>query len=158
MRNLRTILAGGMLAIAILAWTGAFAVVLLDSGGASGAWYSPSRSGEGFFVEIVESGNQDRFVVTWYTYDGNRNQMWIGGNVLIPAGATSITVPVTVTSGPIFGDGFDASDVEYTPWGSLTFRFSNCDSGVVRYDSSIGFGSGTINLVRLTNLKQVTCR
>ena len=36
-------------------------------------------------------------------------------------------------------------------------EFTGCGVAVVNYDSSAGFGVGTLNMVRLTNLMGITC-
>jgi hypothetical protein len=134
-----------------------FADVELSNGGASGQWYNPSRDGEGIFVEIVESNGDQKISVAWFTYDNTGFQMWLVGVAELQAGQTVVTIPVAVTDGPKFGPDYDPAAVNRTPWGTLTLNFSSCSAGILSYASSVGFGSGAINLTRLTNLTQVRC-
>jgi hypothetical protein len=43
------------------------------------------------------------------------------------------------------------------PWGTLTFTFTNCDHGNVDFDSVFGYGSGNMNLTRLTLPAGLAC-
>jgi hypothetical protein len=131
--------------------------VNLSNGGVSGQWYNPSRDGEGLFVEIVEGSTNQQFAVSWFTYDENGNQMWLVGNVVIEGDLTSVVVPVVVTNGPMFGPDYDPAALNRTSWGTLTLAFPSCSTGLLSYASSVGFGSGAINLTRLTSLTQVRC-
>ncbi len=50
------------------------------------------------------------------------------------------------------------STVEYTPWGTLELDL-DCEGGTATYNSTeAGFGSGTLNVVRLTNIDQLGCQ
>ena len=84
--------------------------------------------------------------------------MWLVGNVIIQADQTSVTIPVKVTNGPKFGPDYDPADKMQTIWGTLTLVFDSCSTGLLAYESSVaGFGSGGIELTRLTSLTQVRC-
>jgi hypothetical protein len=62
------------------------------------------------------------------------------------------------TSGGIFGPDFDPDLVEYKPWGTLELNL-DCTGGTATYTSSEeGFGSGTLNVVRLTSIDQLGCQ
>ena len=61
------------------------------------------------------------------------------------------------SNGGIFGDVFDPRDVEFPDWGSLTLDLA-CDGGTATYDSTEeGFGSGTLNVIKLSNLVGLGC-
>ena len=61
------------------------------------------------------------------------------------------------TQGGVFGDDFDPAAVERLPWGSLVLDI-DCDGGAASYDSSeAGFGSGVLNIVKLTELDSLNC-
>jgi hypothetical protein len=49
---------------------------------------------------------------------------------------------------------FDAKAIVRAPWGSLKFTFSDCDHGRIEFDSTRGYGRGSMNLTRLT----LTCQ
>lgn len=122
--------------------------------GHSGSWYDPSRDGEGFLLEVVG----EVVVAYWFTYDAEGGQQWVvGAGQITGSNQDTALVPVTVTSGAVFGDSFEPEDVLRSEWGSLRFEFSTCDTGRVDYESTVGFGSGRILLTRLTQLRNSAC-
>ena len=123
--------------------------------GITGSWYDPERDGEGYNIEIVGSSLDPQLLAYFYTYDGGGNQMWLVGAG--PVNGDTAVVPVQVTSGPVFGDDYDKDDVIREDWGTLTFKFSSCTAGSVMYNSNMGFGSGTVNFIRLTYVTGLTC-
>jgi hypothetical protein len=119
----------------------------------TGTWYDPDHNGEGYVIEIL---NNNQAVVFWYTYDENGNQTWITGDGQVQG--NSIVINNTIfTEGGIFGTEFDPASVQRKNWGQITFDFSSCNTGVVNYESTAGFGSGQLNLVRLTNIDEHVC-
>jgi endonuclease/exonuclease/phosphatase family metal-dependent hydrolase len=119
----------------------------------SGSWYDPEHDGEGFMVQMLEDG---RAYLTWYTYDDQGQQMWLTG-VGDLNGSTVVIDELYVTAGGVFGPGFDPEAVELTPWGSLVFTFDTCTSARVDYESGLGFGSGSLNPIRLTAIEGLEC-
>ena len=41
----------------------------LANGSASGQWYNPARDGEGFYVEIIDTGGNLQISVAMYSYN-----------------------------------------------------------------------------------------
>ena len=123
--------------------------------GITGSWYDPARDGEGYNIEIVGSSLDPQLLAYFYTYDDAGNQMWLVGSG--PANGDTAVVPVQVTSGPVYGDGFDKDDVVREDWGTLTFTFSSCTAGSVVRASTMGFGTTTEDFVRLTYVTGLTC-
>ena len=152
-------ISSAIVAIAILFSSACFAQASITEGGVSGQWYNPTRDGEGLFVEIVETANGGQQIsVAWFTYDLDGFQMWLVGNIVLEGNPTSVTIPVIVTNGPKFGQDYDKADLNRLSWGTLTLTFPDCNSALLSYVSSApGFGSGAINLTRLTSLTQVRC-
>jgi hypothetical protein len=145
--------------IALLISSLCFAQASITEGGVSGQFYNAGRDGEGLFVEIVDTSNGGQQIsVAWFTYDLDGFQMWLVGNIVLEGDPTTVTIPVVVTNGPKFGQDYDMADLNRVSWGTLTLTFPDCNSAVLSYASSApGFGSGAINLTRLTNLTQVRC-
>ena len=118
----------------------------------TGSWYDPSRSGEGYIIEILEDG---RAIMIWYTYDLAGNLMWlIDSDGQVTAQGNDITLDfnnVMVTDGGVFGEDFNASAVTLNPWGEVHFQLQCGNGGTVQYSSTQpGFGSGQYNVVKLT--------
>jgi hypothetical protein len=119
----------------------------------TGAWFNPQRSGEGLLIEILDN---DKALVTWYTYNFDRQQVWlIGVGDIVNNKITNIAM--TITHGAIFGEDFLAADVIREAWGVVTLEFFDCNSGLLTYNSTVGFGSGETQLSRLTSIQNHGC-
>lgn len=120
----------------------------------TGSWYDPEKSGRGFVVEVTQAapgaatGNDPLMVVYWYDYFEGR-QIWMNGAEGFSWGASEVTVPLQITRGGQFGAAFAPSEVERDQaWGRVTVKFSGCDRGQFRFESS--YGSGEYSLRRIT--------
>ena len=56
-----------------------------------------------------------------------------------------MTLAPVITDGPVFGPGFDPTDVNHTTWGDFTFTFSGCDAGTLSYSGI--WGAGALNVI-----------
>jgi hypothetical protein len=124
--------------------------------GRSGAFYDPSRSGEGIFVQVLD---RDSAVVIFYTYTPDGKQFWlISSDVQITNNMISANMvyPASTTG---FGNGFNASEINLLPWGILTLEYQpGCSQVNMAYDSTIsGYGSGMHPYQRLTQPAGITC-
>ena len=115
----------------------------------SGSWYDPDQSGHGLSIEAVD---EERLVIYWYTYHPDGTPMWL---------ITAADLDGDVAQGNAFyHDGmpfgtFDPSALNRELWGTVSIRFLNCFTARLSYESDIvhdgvPYGSGEINLVRLT--------
>ena len=119
----------------------------------SGSWYDPTHNGEGYNVEVLING---QVVVYWFSYDPEGNRRWFFGVGEIVDGKL-VFDNIETTSGGVFGPGFDPDSVDYMPWGSLVLDL-NCNNGTATYTSTEdGFGSGILNVERLTHIDSLDC-
>ena len=119
----------------------------------SGSWFDPTHDGEGFNIEVLIDG---RVVVYWFSYDAEGNRRWFFGIGEIIDGKLVFDNMMT-SSGGIFGPEFDPATVELTHWGTLELDLK-CNSGTASYSSTEeGFGSGMLNVIRLTNIDELNC-
>ena len=124
--------------------------------GTGGTWYLLARDGEGFVLDVFEGEEgQWNMVATYYTYDGMGNQVWLIGNAT--AVGDSVTVPVQITDGGIFGPAFDPLIVNKADWGTLEFTFDNCWEGHVTatpnqamQNAGMGFVPVDFDITRVT--------
>jgi len=124
--------------------------------GTSSAWFDPSRSGEGFMLEILAS---DRAVMYWFTYDSEGEQDWYmaegeirGNRILFPE--------LIQASGGIFGPDFDPDIVTRTIVGSASFIWSGCDAGAMDWlidKDGNDRRHGRMNLQRLSRVMGIDC-
>ncbi|MBT8058636.1 MAG: hypothetical protein KJO33_03510, partial [Gammaproteobacteria bacterium] len=122
--------------------------------GLSGSYFDPFRNGEGVIVEWLPDG---RVLVVMFTYDPDGEQMWIYAdgpsngnsavmNALYPAASTS------------WGSGFDNSEIQLEPWGTITMTWDDCNNVTFEYDSIVpGYGSAERSYARLSTLQGEAC-
>ncbi|MEO8803541.1 MAG: hypothetical protein ABI304_05675 [Rudaea sp.] len=126
---------------------------VMDYAGQSGSWYDTSHSGEGFALQWLATGQA---IVTWYTYDTQGNQVWLLG-VGAEQNGSIVFDQMAITSGAHFGTAFDPASVQKEDWGTLTLQI-DCNGGTAHYASKqAAFGTGDLNLTRLTTLAQPAC-
>ncbi|MFC1720209.1 hypothetical protein ACFL00_03610 [Pseudomonadota bacterium] len=119
----------------------------------SGSWFDPAHDGEGIILEVLEDGSA---VVQWFTYDDEGGQMWIQGTGTFD-GQTLTVDNLFTTGGTVWGGLYDPGAIVVTSWGSLTMTFTGCGTATVDYQSTAGFGSGTLNMQRITKLMGIDC-
>jgi hypothetical protein len=136
----------------------AHASLNLADGTASGQWWNPTRDGEGFFVEIIDTGGNLQIGVAMYSYNEAGEQLWLVGNVAIADGDQGATVPVFLIEGHVWGTSYDPADKSTTEFGSIVVRFPSCDTALFSVQSSVeGLESGIYPLVRATDLVGIEC-
>lgn len=141
------------------------AVVQADSPGAavkacySGVWFEPARSGYGFNLEVIEQGDGNRGVVTyWYTYRPDGSPLWLSGVGRYSGGVVRVDLFQGGGTGAQFPFNFVADAVTQTRWGSATLRFTSNNTLDVTYTPAVsGYAAGSASLVRLTELAGRAC-
>ena len=120
----------------------------------TGIWYDPAQIGHGIFIEVLP---ENRLLAWWFTYNpAGTEQAWFGG-VGTYSGNTPVNVPVYQATGGRWIPDFDPSQIVNSPWGTLTFTFTDCSHGSVDFNSTTGYGSGSMSLTRLTLPAGLTC-
>ena len=94
----------------------------------AGNWFDEARSGEGFQI-AAEGADGNLQVLTWYTYL-NGEQVWMIGTGE-RNGSQTVFSDVQITEGADYGADFDRADVMLTPFGTITFDFSDCNNAAV---------------------------
>jgi len=129
--------------------------------GISGAWFGeePEQSGHGFHIQVLdrpENGPYDNDVlVYWFNYIDGEQIFMIGVG---RAEDGHVEMPLTITSGPDFGPGYDVGDLVYDPTGVLTLDFTDCDKGNASFEADFaGLSDFTFDIKRLTNIKNLPC-
>src|SRR6185503_17725269 len=123
----------------------------------SGSWYSADRSGEGFILQVLDNGSA---LLLWFTYPpagSSAPQAWIyadGGSV---EGDRIRFGSAVTTRGGRFGATAGGVQAQRIPWGTVEFRFTGCNAGEVTYAGPAAWGSGTRQIVRLTELSELGC-
>ncbi len=122
--------------------------------GITGAWYDPAQSGHGLFVEVL---SDSRFYAAWFAFNpAGTEQTWFTGVGTYSGNIASIE-SVVMPSGGRWIPNFDPSQIVRNPWGTLTFTFTDCNNGRVDFSSVAGYGTGSMNLTRLTQPAGLSC-
>ena len=120
----------------------------------TGSWYDPAQSGHGLFVEVLPN---NLFLAAWLTFNpAGTEQVWIVG-VGDYSGNTAKINSVVQPTGGRWIPNFDPTRIVNNAWGTLTFTFDDCNHGRVDYSSVRGYGTGTMNLTRLTQPAGLAC-
>ncbi len=115
----------------------------------TGSWFDPAQSGHGLMLEVL---SDNRFLALWFAFtpDGSA-QSWFGG-VGTYSGDTATITDVALPTGGRWIPNFDPKAIVRNQWGTLTFTFTDHDHGRVDFNSVLGYGTGSMNLSRLTNV------
>ncbi len=138
----------------------------------SGNWYdpSPNQAGHGFQLEFtnapgVTAGNKV-LVAIWFVFTPDGNPQWVYGQGEWNPNTNTATIPAEIYSGAKFPPNYNANDrqqLTYPPgWGTLTFTFSGCNDGTAAWEPSaaavsLGYGTGTIPIKRITQIDSTAC-
>lgn len=135
------------------------------SGYMSTNWFDPAHSGEGILIQVYDNGDRATrtFTAAWYSFDHAGLPFWLFAQGSIAIGATQATNVATYysTNGGFAGN-FGAAST-FTPWGTMTFSFPNCNTMNVTYNGKTDSqtdgpgGQGALTWSRLANINGLTC-
>jgi hypothetical protein len=118
----------------------------------SGSWFDPAQNGQGMFIEALGGG---RIQAYWFSYDFQDRQRWFVG--LGQRDGNMVRIDTITTRGGQFGLDHDPVRVQRISWGAIEITFQTCNRAWVSYESSIGFGSGSFEMRRLTFVDGLDC-
>jgi hypothetical protein len=112
----------------------------LINGAISDAWYDPETNGQGFFIIVWEGIN---FIfLSWFTFDtelpppeiiaalGSAEQRWLTAQG--PYEGDTATLDISISSGGSFNS--DTPEVTTVTDGTITIKWTTCNSGVLSYN------------------------
>jgi hypothetical protein len=137
--------------------TTTLANLILADGGPTGQWFNPQRAGEGFWVEIINTGGISQVGIAMYSYDAEGKQLWLTGSVTIGPEDEVAAIEVFIIDGPSWGPDYDPADQNVTAFGTVTVRFPFCDSALFSVQTNGTLQNYDYSLVRLTDIEGVTC-
>lgn len=121
----------------------------------AGSWYDPAQTGHGVFIEVLGDAPNRVMLAFWYAYL-NGEQRWMAATGPIQGASAALTA--NLTSGADFPPDFNPASVSSVPWGTMTFRAIDANNAQWSWNSTVsGFGSGSMNLQRLTSLSGSDC-
>ena len=128
---------------------------LLD-GYMSGNWYDPAKNGQGLQLEFTDQNNT--MLAIWFVFGPDGGQNWIYAQGTYDLTKATVTLPAVIKTGARFPPLFKATDVQSTPWGSITLTFVDCDHGTLTWNSTLpGYAAGSMPLNRLTTIRGAKC-
>lgn len=123
--------------------------------GMTGSWFNPAQDGHGFSVEVLP-GN--RILANWYVYAPNGGATWIAATGPINGATATLQGYQKVGSGGRFPPDFDPSGLQNLFWGTLTFTFTDCNTGQVSWQPVVaGYAGGSMPITRLTMPAGLSC-
>lgn len=90
--------------------------------GQSGAFYDVNRNGEGIFVQMLDAKSA---VVYVFSFTPTGEQMWLLGVGEVMGNSISFT-ELLQPSGPVFGPGYDPTQVIFNTWGRMSVHWPTC--------------------------------
>jgi plastocyanin len=127
--------------------------------GLSGNWFDPSanQAGHGFQFEILPN---NVMVAIWFVFkpDGS-GQTWLFGQGEYDPSSDTVTLPTFISLGAKFPPQFTHADDTVTQWGTMTFKFTDCNNGTMNWTSTTaGYpATGNMPITRATTLAGTTC-
>jgi len=98
-----------------------------------------------------------RLLAMWFAFNPEGNQQaWFGGVGTYSVNTATIS-DVALPTGGRWIPNFDPNAIVRNPWGTLTLTFTDCNHGVAKFSSGRGYGSGSMNLLRLTQPAGLNC-
>jgi hypothetical protein len=102
-------------------------------------WYAaPAESEAGWGINLTQQGT--KIFATWFTYDANRNPLWLSATAP-QTGTNTYAGTLNLTTGPAFSAvPFAPSQVTVRSVGNVSFSFTNGNSGTFGYNVDLGDG------------------
>ena len=122
--------------------------------GFTGSWFDAAQSGHGLMLEVL---SDHRLLAMWFAFNPEGTQQsWFGG-VGTYSGNTATISDVALPVGGRWIPNFNPNSIVRKPWGTLTITFADCNHGLVEFSSLLGYGSDSMDLLRLTQPAGLTC-
>jgi plastocyanin len=127
--------------------------------GLSGNWSDPtaSQAGHGFQFEILPNNSM---LAIWFVFTPNGSgQTWLFAQGNYDPASDTVTLPTYLSLGARFPPNFTHADDTVTQWGTMTFKFTDCNNGTMNWNSTTaGYPpTGTLPIARVTTLAGTTC-
>ena len=133
--------------------------------GLNDAWYDPSTSGQGFFINIFPDNNQ--VFLSWFTFDttrppgsvayqlGDPGHRWLTAQGVYDLGVAELNL--FLTEGGSFDASQPAATTGATPYGTMTLSFSDCNSGLIEFNLPSVNEAGSIAISRVSSENVASC-
>jgi plastocyanin len=141
----------------------------------SGNWFIPTQGGSGYQLEFTSAAGSAagtlQALAIWFVYapqdpsaPSASSQNWIYAQGDYTTASNTVTLPAEILIGTQFPPNYVAANVHPLNgglWGHITFTFSGCNDGTVRWHSDFTGYNGTNDtsfpIQRLTQIAGTTC-
>ena len=126
--------------------------------GLSGAWFNAATAGQGWLVDVIDSGDRQEIFLAWFTYDvnaptgddatgfGSTQHRWLTASGSF-AGDTAMLTLFRNTGG-IFNDG---TPTTLEAVGTMTVQFLDCGNAQLSWNfDDDAFADDSVSIVRLS--------
>ena len=123
----------------------------------SGNWFDATTAGQGFVVDVNPLANA--LFLTWYTYavggqaQGAAGQRWFTGQATYTAGARTIALTLSETTGGLFDRASPTPTTATVGTGTLTF--DGCNAAHLAFGFTAGSNAGQSGTIHLTRVGPV---
>ena len=109
--------------------------------GLSGAWFNPATPGQGWLLDVIDTGERREIFVAWFTFDtqapgngetdgfGSTSHRWFTASGPFDGDTAQLTI--ALTSGGIFNDPQMTTSQTV---GTMTIRFIDCTNAELSFD------------------------
>jgi len=127
--------------------------------GLSGNWFDPTagQDGHGFQFEILPANGM---LAIWFVFPpGGGGQTWLYAQGPYDPTSDTVTLPTYISLGAKFPPAFTHTDDTVTQWGTMTFKFTDCNNGTMSWNSTTaGYPpTGTLPITRATTIAGLAC-
>lgn len=119
----------------------------------SGSWYNTGTPGQGFNLDMV---NENRFLLYFYGYHNDGEQLWLYGDFNPGAAAFAWDVPVTIDMYVLDGGGFQTFPAPASRvWGTAKLIFETCKRATIELSGESG--TQILQLDKLNTTRGLGC-
>lgn len=122
--------------------------------GLSGNWAIEGHNGEGLQIQVLDGGLMLFF---WFTYNTQAEPYWLLTQSPVQLESNWGAFTMVFPNGSTFGDNYDENQFSTHVWGEVELEFTDCNHAQMDFQSDLGFGSGSYNLIRVTATEDNTC-
>jgi hypothetical protein len=122
----------------------------------SGAWFDPTRPGEGWILQILDAGTA---TLVWYSFgvEDSAEQAWFIASEGVIEGSRIRFDTLSAVGGGRFGAAFESAAIELRDVGALSLDFSSCNHASLRFRARAEYPDQLRTLTRLTSLDGRPC-
>ncbi len=123
--------------------------------GITGNWFDTNESGHGFDVEVLPGNTM---LAEWFVFGPDGGRDWIIATGPITGNTAVLGAFQAGGSGGRFPPDFNAAQIQSQAWGTITFTFTDCNTGQVEWAPTVaGYTAGSIPITRLTLPAGLSC-